>query len=338
MAPLGGFIIALMRSFAHRPSVGIRTGKPRSWWWVLAGLVLVCGLFGSQAQAAPRLLFVGNSFLYGAGSAVRFYRADTVTDLNGEGVGAVPALVKSFFQQQGLDVDVFLELRGGSNFDFHATQRSEVLQKPWDWVVMHGYSTLDAQRPRDPTRLIDGAKQVAHLLRAGNPKVHIDLLSTWSRADQVYRADGAWAGRPIEAMALDVRAAYDQAAEVVGARGVIPVGQAWNRAFALGIADPNPYDGVAPGQMNLWATDHYHASDRGYYLEALVIFGHLSGIDPRALGAGECSAYELGLSTDEAQALQRVAYEELAAARGRASPRSGNQPAPARPSRCGARR
>lgn len=319
-----------MSAVAHHPYVGSRTGTPGLLRWALALLALIGGL----AQAAPSLLFVGNSFLYGAGSAVRFYRSDTVTDLNGDGVGAVPALVKSFFQQQGLDVDVFLELRGGSNFDFHATQRPAVLQKPWDWVVMHGYSTLDAQRPRDPARLIDGAKQVARLLRAGNPQVHIHLLSTWSRADQVYRADGAWAGLPIETMALDVRAAYDQAAVVAGAMGVIPVGQAWNRAFARGIADPNPYDGIAPGQMNLWATDHYHASDRGYYLEALVIFGYLSGIDPRALGAGECSAYELGLSTDEAQALQRVASEELAAAPRMTALRAGSKPAPARPVRC----
>ena len=334
MAWPGGFIIVLMRSAARRPSIGIRTGPLGSFRGVLALLALICGL----TQAAPSLLFVGNSFLYGAGSAVRFYRADTVTDLNGDGVGAVPALVKGFFQQQGLDVDVSLELRGGSNFDFHATERRDVLQKPWDWVVMHGYSTLDAQRPRDPTRLIEGAQQVASLLRTGNPKVHIHLLSTWSRADQVYRADGAWAGRSIETMALDVRTAYDQAAVVAGAVGVIPVGQAWNRAFALGIADPNPYDGIAPGQMNLWATDHYHASDRGYYLEALVIFGHLSGIDPRSLGSGECAAYELGLSTDEAQALQRVAYEELAAAPGRAPLQPGSKPPPTNPARCGASR
>lgn len=329
-----GFIIDLMKSVVRRPSIGIRTGPFVLFCGMLALLPMLCGL----AQAAPRLLFVGNSFLYGAGSAVRFYRADTVTDLNGDGVGAVPALVKSFFQQQGLDIDVSLELKGGSNFDFHATQRQDLLQKSWDWVVMHGYSTLDAQRPRDPTRLIDGAKQVASLLRVGNPKVHIYLLSTWSRADQVYRAGGAWAGRPIEAMALDLRAAYDQAAVVADAMGVIPVGQAWNRAFALGIADPNPYDGIAAGQINLWAADHYHASDRGYYLEALVIFGHLSGIDPRTLGAGECSAFELGLSTEEAQALQRVAYEELAAAPGRAPLRPGSKPPPSRPARCGAPR
>ena len=297
------------------------------------GLVfLFCWGWG-MAFAAPGLLFVGNSFLYGAGSAVRFYRADTVTDLNGGGVGGVPALVKSFYQQAGLEVQVYLELQGGSNFDFHVRHKGDLLRRPWDRVVMHGYSTLDAKRPGHPAQLIEGAVQAADLLRQGNPQVKIDLLSTWSRADQTYPSGAKWSGRPIEAMALDVRAAYDQAQKASGAQGVIPVGQAWNRAFALGVADPNPYDGIAAGQMNLWASDHYHASTAGYYLEALVVFGYLTGVDPRSLGDSECSAFELGLSTSEVRQLQRVAYEELVSVPGLALA-PGSRTPPKSPSRC----
>ena len=116
-------------------------------------------------------------------------------------------------------------------------------------------------------------------------------------------------------MGRDVRAGYDKAAAAVNAKAVIPVGEAWNRAIATGVADPNPYDGIEAGKINLWTTDHYHASDRGYYLEALVIFGQLTGRDPRSLGENECSGSELGLSRAEVKALQQVAYEELAAAR-----------------------
>jgi hypothetical protein len=67
----------------------------------------------AQAQSRPGVLFIGNSFTYAHGSAVRFYRTGTVTDMNGEGIGGVPALVKSFTQQAGIDYDVFLETRGG---------------------------------------------------------------------------------------------------------------------------------------------------------------------------------------------------------------------------------
>ena len=85
---------------------------------------------------------------------MRFYRADTVTDLNDEGIGGVPALFKSFTQQAGLDYDVSLETRGGVGLDFHLENKLGVIgRRGWDKVVMHGYSTLDADKPRDPAKL-----------------------------------------------------------------------------------------------------------------------------------------------------------------------------------------
>jgi len=100
-----------------------------------------------------------------------------------------------------------------------------------------------------------------------------------------------------------------------GIKFVIPVGEAWTRAIQTGVADPNPYDGIEAGKINLWTFDNYHASTHGYYLEALVIFGSVTGRDPRSLGQNECSAYELGLSRAEAKALQQVAFDQLAPTR-----------------------
>jgi hypothetical protein len=278
---------------------------------LIGSLVLSRG--GVAAAAGTNVLFVGNSFLFGLGSAVRFYRADTVTDLNNEGVGGVPALFKSFTQQAGLDYDVSLETRGGVGLDFHLENKVGVIgAHGWDRVVMHGYSTLDAAKPRDPAKLIATSRQMADLLRARNANVELFLIATWSRADEIYPAKGAWAGEPIEAMARDVRAAYDKAATTAGVKTVIPVGEAWTRAIQTGVADPNPYDGIDAGKLNLWTYDNYHASTHGYYLEALVIFGSLTGRDPRSLGQNECSAYELGISRAEAAALQQVAFDQLA--------------------------
>jgi hypothetical protein len=81
------------------------------------------------------------------------------------------------------------------------------------------------------------------------------------------------------------------------------------------VADPNPYDGIAFGRLNLWSYDHYHASIPGYYLEALVVFGKVTGIDPRRLGENERAADDLGLSGAQARALQQVAWDTLAAER-----------------------
>src|SRR3954447_7997975 len=94
---------------------------------------LLLALATTTSAAGTSVLFIGNSFLFGSGSAVRFYRAHTVTDLNNEGIGGVPALFKSFTQQAGLDYDVSLETRGGVGLDFHLASKREVITgRGWD--------------------------------------------------------------------------------------------------------------------------------------------------------------------------------------------------------------
>ena len=279
-----------------------------------AAVMLAGTMAGAASTAATTILFIGNSFTFAAGSPVRFYRAETVTDLNNEGIGGVPALFKSFTQQARLDYDVSLETRGGAGLDFHLENKRDVIGKSaWDAVVMHGYSTLDSAKPGDPAKLIATARQMAGALRARNAAVQLYLMSTWSRADQTYPASGAWAGKPIAEMARDVRAAYDKAAAGASVKSVIPVGEAWTRAIEAGVADPNPYDGIEPNKVDLWAADHYHASSHGYYLEALVVFGSVTGRDPRSLGENECSAFELGLTRPVVKSLQQIAFDQLAA-------------------------
>jgi hypothetical protein len=291
------------------------------------------------ASAAPApataVLFIGNSFTYGAGSAVQTWRPEIVTDLNHEGIGGVPALFKSFTKQAGLDWDVSLETHPGVGLDYHLQNKRDVIaSRPWDVVVMHGQSTLDFDKPGDPAKLVATTKEMAELLTSRNPKVEIHLTATWSRADQTYVANGRWYGQPIAAMARDVRAGYDKAAATSPAiKSVIPVGEAWTRAMDTGIADPNPYDGITPGQIDLWTKDHYHASAEGYYLEALMVFGDLTGRDPRSLGDAECSAFELGMPVSEVKALQQVAFEQLAATK-RVTPNQRPSSATHAPARC----
>ena len=303
------------------------------------GIVIVLGASLAAAQSRTSILFVGNSFTFGSGSAVHFYRADTVTDLNSEGIGGVPALFKSFTDQAGLAYDVYLETRGGSGLDFHLENKLGVIgRRPWDTVVMHGQSTLDFDKPGDPEKLIATTRQMTDFLRARNPKVQVHVMATWSRADQTYLPKGAWAGKPIEAMAHDVRVAYDKAAAATPAvTSVIPVGEAWTRAMQTDVADANPYDGIEAGKINLWTYDQYHASTHGYYLEALVVFGRISGRDPRSLGENECSGYELGLSRADVNALQQVAFDQLAST-GSIQPAPLVVPKPVAPERCASAR
>jgi hypothetical protein len=181
---------------------------------------------------------------------------------------------------------VFIETQGGSGLDFHFENKLGVIgRRGWDAVVMHGYSTLDADRPGDAAKLIATSQQMAEFLRTRNPSVDVYLMATWSRAMQT------------------------------------------------GVADPNPYDGIEPGKLNLWTYDHYHGSAHGYYLEALVTFGSLTGRDPRSLGENECSAYELGFSRSEVNALQQVAFDQLAST-GAVTPAPLVLPRPVNAERC----
>ena len=295
---------------------------------LLTGLALGFVLATGSAFAGS-VLFIGNSFTYAWGSAVRFYRADTVTDLNSQGIGGVPALFKSFTSQAGLSYDVYLETQPAAGIDWHLENKLGVLgQRPWDAVVMHGTSTLDTKNPGDSTLLINTVREMSEFLLGRNPAAELWLMATWPRADQTYDAKGAWYGKPIEAMARDVRAGYDQAAAgTPRIQGVVPVGEAWVRAMQTDVADANPYDGIDAGKLDLWAYDHYHASAYGSYLEALVLFGRLTGRDPRSLGDNECSGFELGFSSVQEGALQQVAFDELAAAGAvNASPLTLNKP------------
>jgi hypothetical protein len=280
---------------------------------VLVGTaMLVVG--AAKTPPATAILFIGNSFTFGAGSPVRTYRPESVTDLNKEGIGGVPALFKSFTNQAGLAYDVSLETHPGVGLDWHLQNKLEILgSHAWDVVVMHGFSTLDSAKPGDPAKLIATSKQMVELLREHNPKAEIHLTATWSRPDLTYVAGAPWFGKPIATMARDVRAGYDKAAaEAKAVKSVIPVGEAFTRAIETGVADPNPYDGIEPGKLDLWTADHYHASSYGYYLEALMVFGDVTKRDPRSLSENECSAFELGFSTAQAKALQQVAFDQLA--------------------------
>lgn len=303
----------------------------------LSGLTLL--LTGVIATADTSLLFIGNSFTFGYGSAAMHYRSESVTDLNNLGIGGVPALFKSFADQAGLDYDVYLETQPGAGLDYHLENKLSVIgRRPWDSAVMHGFSTLDSANPGDPETLVDTANRMAGFLADLNSEVEVFLTATWSRADLIYQADRPWTGTAIQQMALDVRAGYDKAAASSNAiKSVNAVGEAWTEAMELGLADPNPYDGIEAGKIDLWTWDHYHASSYGYYLEALVVFGNVTGLDPRSLGENECSGYELGMSRSEVQGLQQAAFNQLAKEdRVQAAPLV--LPKPVSPQRCGAAR
>jgi hypothetical protein len=123
----------------------------------------------------------------------------------------------------------------------------------------------------------------------------------------------------LEAMTSDLKAAALAAADLAdndGTRGITkiaPVGEAFLLAVTTGLATRDFYSSSAKtdGLIDLWFDDGTHASKWGSYLSALTIFGSVTGKDPLGLGAAERAASDLGISSADAVALQRVASLQL---------------------------
>jgi hypothetical protein len=186
-----------------------------------------------------------------------------------------------------------------------------------------------------------------------NPAAKVYLTQTWARPDMVFPhlatvADANYPtvpdGRPIvdtsnpafpqgfadtlyyeaeglAAMTADLHASFQaKAAANPGYAGVVPAGDAFQRALDSGVAKASGfynamgvYAEPVPGELpDLWWIDYLHASRHGSYLSALVLFGSVTGIDPWSLGANEQAAADLGIAPDVAVKLQRVASEQLA--------------------------
>jgi len=111
---------------------------------------------------------------------------------------------------------------------------------------------------------------------------------------------------------------YGEAASNSRFAGVVPVGDAFQRAVNDGVArgsgfyDSNGiYTETADGLLNLWWLDRTHASVYGSYLSALTLFGSITGLDPQSLGYNEIAARELGINQRDAYLLQQVAAQQL---------------------------
>jgi hypothetical protein len=171
----------------------------------------------------------------------------------------------------------------------------------------------------------------------------IYLTDTWARPDMVFAhkittpdttsvngspiVDTSAAGGAatlyyptLGAMTSDLHDAfYAEAAANPGFTGVIPVGDAFQLALDSHLAKSSGFYNAngtfstpQPGDLiNLWWDDYLHASKYGSYLDALVQFGTITGLDPLSLGAAEIAARDLGISSTDALTLEGVASREL---------------------------
>ena len=289
-----------------------------------------------SALAAPNapphkpvvILFVGNSFFHGAFQPVLTYNAAAITDENfrpGHPApyhsyvhtkapwGGIPGIFKQLTNEAGLSYEVHLEAISGQTLKFHYDSVLAVIAQPkWDRVVLHDYSTgpVPTRHGGKPARFFDYATRLEQAIHRASPAAKVYLYETWARADLTYPPGQPYSGLPLDSMTHDLHAAYYQEAARNGHfAGVAPIGDAWLRAVHQGVALPNPY-APDPGKVDLWATDHYHPSTYGAYLNACVLLETITGYNPCKLGRHEAAAAALGIAPAVAVALQRVAHAQ----------------------------
>ena len=174
-----------------------------------------------------------------------------------------------------------------------------------------------------------------------NANAKVYLTETWARPDMVFahlntaadptsptgsplpvspNAQATLYYQTLAAMTADLHSSiYGEAASNGHFAGVIGVGDAFQLALDVGVVKTSGFydaNGVfianqAGELMNLWWDDYLHASKYGSYLDALVQFGTITGLDPRLLGGGEIAARDLGISQADALTLQNVAARQL---------------------------
>ncbi|MBJ6110378.1 T9SS type A sorting domain-containing protein [Hymenobacter sp. BT523] len=291
----------------------------------------LAGGFIGPARGQVRVLFVGNSYTHGAYDPVLTYNRAGIVDENAglppghpryeDPTGSVPGpwsgvagIFKKFTTQASLNYEVHLEAISEVTLQYHYNNALPIIgQSKWDGVVLQEQSLLPlpVARGGQPAVFADYATRLEQAVHAANPAARVYLHQTWARADLVEFPNQPYSGSTVDVMTQDLHAAYYQLAAANGRfAGVAPVGDAWLRAMQAGVALRDPF-GPPAGRVNLWAADNSHPSKWGAYLNACVLFGRLTGRDPRTLGPTEQAAIDLDIAPPAATALQTIAYQEV---------------------------
>ncbi len=228
--------------------------------------------------------FVGNSFTFG---------------------GPVPRLVEDLAIYAGWpEPNVEYRAVPGRTLAWHRADDTDPEGAPrriaegWDVVVLQEQSTRPTDQLGDPDRFKEDATWFYDQVEAANPDARVILYETWARRfDHAYYPDRFTDPAMMQA---ELRFHYYDAAERYiptfssAARStdvqVAPCGDAWELQLA----------GGEPPRLH--ASDGWHASAAGAYLNALVIYGTIYGSLTDGLvplrGLDEAVALELQASAD----------------------------------------
>jgi hypothetical protein len=255
-------------------------------------LALVALLVLVTTLRAENVLFIGNSFTYGAEAPLVVLH------------GGVPKLFEEIARAKGRDVTAWSVTSGGKDWAWHLAQPATakaLAERPWNWVVLQDFSTRPTHVGDIPGFMRDG-ETFSDRIAAASPHAGIVLYETWARPAVFYTGGPGHDFTGAAQMMAELHDSYakldadlakrDPSRQVLDAE----VGTAFART-----GDQFP-------AINLNAKDDHHSTAAGYYLAALVIYETI--YHDSAKGAPATFFHGLlRIPPDEAADLQNVADE-----------------------------
>ena len=261
----------------------------------------------AHVHSQYRVLFLGNSFTLGDSDAAERTRS----------VGGVPMIFDRLARAGGhTNLSVVMRAVGGQDFQFHdqdPASQAAITSQPWDYVVMHSFST-------EPTHFRDGIHSLADFMAYGenlycriitnHSQTKVILKETWSRAVGHPYVTGISSGTNFastDEFQTELRTNYLNLANYLSTKYptnapviLSPVGDAWENAGALKAP-------AEPGFTRLHATDLWHGNDNGHYLSAAVTYCVIYQENPRGFSTNPVVA-ELGLKLTVPAAHLRLSW------------------------------
>ena len=257
---------------------------------LLISLVAVASPFASPLARADDVLFIGNSFTFGA-------TAPAV-----QKNGGVPRLFAEIAAAKGRTVSTSAVTSGGKDWAWHLAQPAtdEALNsKPWTWVVLQDYSTRPTRLGKVDQFIHDG-ETFSEKIAQNSPHAGIVLYETWARPAGAFYLSKTGFGP--EQMMGDLHESFGRLRDDLAGKNpnrearVAPVGTAFAR------------DAAKYPAINLDAFDHHHTNAEGYYLAALVIYETIYHDSAKGAPASFFNG-ELVIPADDAAKLQNIADE-----------------------------
>ncbi|HWB58183.1 MAG TPA: DUF4886 domain-containing protein [Chthoniobacteraceae bacterium] len=260
-------------------------------------VLVALALGGIACLRADDALFIGNSYTFGGPEqAVNAH-------------GGVPKLVEAIAVSKGKKLSTLMLAVPGKNLAYHLSQPQtdeDLKAKPWDWVVLQGFST-EATHMGSPDDFLKNGVEFYKRIMAADPKARVVLYETWSRPK----------GSPYYTGESTPKSFADQ--KEMDSEIQKNYTELYRRMEAI---DPGHQIALAPvglafqmsrekyPDINLNFTDLHHANTAGSYLAALVIYATIYQDTPKG-----ATREFFGTSLDEALAskLQEIAGEAIAA-------------------------